>query len=240
MAQQDFVLLDRSGSMGSGGLWTEALASINSYVKKLAEDRVDTGVTLATFDKDGGVFKFEILRDRITPAVWQPVTNAEAQPRGMTPLNDAIGRIVAMANAGPPVNPAPFPEGKFPQLDIPGYEAPSTTYDKVAIIVMTDGLENASTSVSGTAAKKLLDDCRTKDWQVIFLGANFDNAAQAQQYGNLAGATVSASAGMMEAAFTSTATKRGLYGSGASGSMSFSEKEKKEFSKPDARKRTAQ
>lgn len=61
--QHDFVLLDRSGSM-EGPMWTEALNSVNAYVKKLAEDNVDTGVTLALFD---GNEPFLIVRDRITP-----------------------------------------------------------------------------------------------------------------------------------------------------------------------------
>ncbi len=107
--QHDFILLDRSGSMQS--LWTEALSSVNAYVKKLADDRVDTGVTLATFDTDNGAFDFTIVRDRIIPSTWHAVTERDATPRGMTPLNDATGRIVNLAEAG--------------------------NYDKVAIIIMT-------------------------------------------------------------------------------------------------------
>src|ERR1700747_3185361 len=118
--QHDFILLDRSGSMQV--LWSEALNSVNAYVKKLVDDGVDTGVTLATFDKDGDQFKFEIIRDRIIPSTWKPVSSDDATPRGMTPLNDAVGRIVALAKAG--IN--------------------STPYDKLALIIMTDGLENAS------------------------------------------------------------------------------------------------
>jgi hypothetical protein len=67
--QHDFILLDRSGSMST--VWTEALSSINAYVQKLADDKVDTGVTLATFDKDGAEFKFEVIRDRIIPGTWK-------------------------------------------------------------------------------------------------------------------------------------------------------------------------
>src|SRR4051812_39328646 len=95
--QHDFILLDRSGSMA--GLWSEALSSINSYVKKLADDKIDTGVTLATFDGEGGL-TFDVIRDRIIPSTWKPVSDADATPRGMTPLNDATGKIVALANAG--------------------------------------------------------------------------------------------------------------------------------------------
>lgn len=72
----------------------------------------------------------------------------------MTPLNDAVGRIVARANAG--------------------------NYDKVAIIIMTDGGENHSRELTVEGAKKLLDDCRAKGWQVIFLGASYDNVKRTQ------------------------------------------------------------
>jgi Mg-chelatase subunit ChlD len=185
--QHDFILLDRSGSMQV--LWSEALNSVNAYVKKLADDKVDTGVTLATFDKDGEQFKFEVIRDRIIPSTWKPVSAEDATPRGMTPLNDAIGRIVALANAG--INGA--------------------QYDKLALIIMTDGLENASHEYTHAAAKALLDNCRAKNWQVIFLGADFDNAAQAASYGNAASATIAASAANLPEAMTEAARMRVSY-----------------------------
>ena len=128
MPQHDFILLDRSGSMQA--LWTEALGAINGYVKKLADDKVDTGVTLAVFDSDDGL-RFDVIRDAVAPSAWHPVTDADAVPRGMTPLNDATAKIVALANAG--------------------------GYDKVAIIIMTDGMENASRELTVPQAKKLLD-----------------------------------------------------------------------------------
>ena len=169
--QHDFILLDRSGSMQV--LWSEALNSVNAYVKRLADDRVDTGVTLAAFDKDGEQFKFEVIRDRIIPSTWKPVSLEDATPRGMTPLNDAIGRIVALAKAG--IN--------------------GVKYDKLALIIMTQWLRMPAV-IPHAAAKALLDNCRAKNWQVIFLGADFDNAAQAASYGNAASATIAASAGI--------------------------------------------
>src|SRR6202044_3378735 len=91
----------------------------------------------------------------------------DAEPRGMTPLNDAVGKIVALADAG--------------------------NYDKVVIIIMTDEHENASRELTVQQAKSLLDKCRAKNWQVIFLGANFDNAHQATSYGAAAHNTVQSS-----------------------------------------------
>jgi hypothetical protein len=204
--QHDFILLDRSGSMQA--LWSEALHSVNAYVKKLAEDQVDTGVTLATFDKDGEQFKFEVIRERIIPSTWRPVSSEDATPRGMTPLNDAIGRIVTLAKAG----------------------FCGTQYDKLALIIMTDGLENASREYSYKAAKALLDDCRAKNWQVIFLGANFDNAAQAESYGNVAAQSIIVGSANMSAAMSATAAKRRDYASHAA-PMQYSEEEKRSFGK---------
>jgi hypothetical protein len=201
--QHDFILLDRSSSMGT--LWVEALGSVNAYVKKLAEDNVDTGVTLAVFDNNLGKLDFQVVRDRIIPSTWRPMSNDDAVPRGSTPLNDAVGRIVALANAG--------------------------NYDRVAIIIMTDGQENASKELSVADAKQLLDDCRAKGWQVIFLGANFDNAAQAASYNNAAGATVQASAANLRASTVSLAQKRGFYGATGQ-SIVFDETEKAQLKQP--------
>lgn len=180
--QHDFILLDRSGSMGS--LWVEALGSVNAYVKKLTDDKVATKVTLAVFDGEGGL-DFRVIRDSIAPKDWNEVNNSDAVPRGMTPLNDATGKIVTLANSG--------------------------NYDKVAIIIMTDGHENASRELSVQQAKKLLDDCRAKNWQVIFLGANFDNASQGAAYGNAASHTHHISAVNLCAATTDMAALRSRY-----------------------------
>lgn len=201
--QHDFVLLDRSGSMNTQ--WAEALGSINAYVKKLADDKVDTGVTLMVFDKPDQTPDFTVVRDRITPSTWNPVEKMEVSPRGYTPLNDAIGQIVALARKG-------APNGQ--------------QYDKVAIIIMTDGLENASREYTHAQAKALLDSCREKGWQVQFLGANFDNAAQAASYGNLARNTVESTTANLGVTMDMMATKRGLYGSGVAASMDWSSEEK--------------
>jgi len=206
--QHDFILLDRSQSMTVAGRWQEALGAINGYVKKLAADNVDTGVTLAVFDKHDGMFNYEIIRDRITPATWKPVSNEDAAPRGWTPLNDAIGRLVTQARAG----------------------FNGTPYDKVAIIIVTDGEENASKEFSHQQAKALLESCRQQGWQVIFLGADFDNAAQAAAYGNATRATMSATAGNYASALRMTASKRGAYGATGQ-SISFSDDEKAQINK---------
>jgi hypothetical protein len=198
--QHDFILLDRSGSMQS--LWTEALSSVNAYVKRLADDKVDTGVTLATFDTNNGAFDFTVIRDRIIPSTWHAVTDKDATPRGMTPLNDATGKIVNLAEAG--------------------------NYDKVAIIIMTDGHENASREMTVEQAKAALDRCRAKNWQVIFLGADFDNATQAASYGNIAAATLQAAPRNLARAMEVTAASRARYAESAA-PMRYTDAEKRQL-----------
>lgn len=198
--QHDFILLDRSGSMSVQ--WIETLGAINAYVKKLADDKVDTGVTLCTFDSGNGM-QFDVIRDRITPTTWRPVSDKDAEPRGMTPLNDATAKIVAMAEAG--------------------------NYDKLALIIMTDGMENSSIEYRGSEGtarvKALLDKCRSKNWQVIFLGANFDNAQQAASYGNSARSTIQSSTANLSNTMSNMGSMRASYGVTGQ-SMNFSDEDK--------------
>lgn len=186
--KHDYVLLDRSYSMLNQ--WGEALAGVNAYVRKLAEDKVDTGVTLVTFDTNhDGTMSFDIIRDRIIPSTWRPVGAHEVSPRGGTPLNDATARMVNIAeNAG---------------------------YDNVAFIIMTDGEENASREHAGAEGlarvRGMLDRIRAKGWQVIFLGADFNNQKQAASYNNTRGSTISATVGTFATTLENTAMLRSAY-----------------------------
>ncbi len=198
--QHDFILLDRSGSMKLR--WTEALSSINAYVKGLADDHIDTGVTLAVFDIDNvGAMSFQIIRDRIIPRTWHDVSDKDCTPRGGTPLYDAVVKIASMAL--------------------------SAAYDKTAIIIMTDGEENSSREDrTGVIAKRMLDECRAKGWPVIMLGQDFDNWRQAQSVGNAPAASATVVSGQMVNSMRMTAGKRYLYASGQAGTMEFTDEEK--------------
>jgi len=153
-----YILLDRSGSMQS--LWVEALSSVNAYAKELANkkdgDVVDSHITLATFDSQEGL-AFDVLRRKQPALHWENVTDRDATPRGMTPLLDAIGRILALAETDAP--------------------------DKAVIVVMTDGQENASRELTRDGVKAGLERAKSRGWDVVFLGANFDNIGDANSVG---------------------------------------------------------
>lgn len=161
-----YILLDRSQSMAA--IWGEALGSINSYVKGLAEDAATQAcpVTLATFDRPID-FAFEVIRKGVEAKAWKAVTSKEADPRGMTPLYDAVGQLMGLA-----------------ELDSP----------KLAtLVIMTDGRENASRELKKADAATLLDRARAKGWQVLHLGVDFDAFEQAADLGTQMGSTLNAS-----------------------------------------------
>jgi hypothetical protein len=157
-AVHSYILLDRTGSMEP--IWNEALSSVNAYADGLAAldggPRVDADITLAVFDAQDGL-KFDVLRQGVDAGDWNDVTTREVTPRGMTPLYDAIGRIVSLAEKDKP--------------------------EKAVLVIMTDGEENSSTEMTKKAAKAALDRVRAKGWEVVFLGAEFSNFDDAEGVG---------------------------------------------------------
>ena len=189
---QAYILLDRSGSMQS--LWVEALSSVNAFAKELANKSggpaVDSHITLAVFDSQDGL-KFDTLRRKQPALHWENVTDREASPRGMTPLLDAMVRIIALA------------EGDNP--------------DKAVIVVMTDGQENASQEVTRDGVKAALDRVKAKGWETVFLGANFDNISDASSVGVQGGQQMAMSVGTMNESMSRLARKSRVYAQSAPG-----------------------
>lgn len=81
-----YILLDRSGSMQN--MWSEAISSINGYVKELSSD---TNVFLAAFDHDYAVLRNTTVKN------WKEVSNEEIVPRGNTRLFDSAARVMYRA-----------------------------------------------------------------------------------------------------------------------------------------------
>ncbi len=188
-----YILLDRTGSMSS--IWDEALGSVNAYARSVGEadageiegEDIRTDVTLAVFDYQESL-QFDVLRDGVQAENWTEVTNEEASPRGMTPLFDAIGRIISVAEADKP--------------------------EKAVIVIMTDGMENASKEITRDGAKAALDRARAKGWEVVFLGAEFANFGDAQGVGMSSSKTMAVGQGRMQESMSALAKKSRAYGKG--------------------------
>ncbi|MEO1966384.1 VWA domain-containing protein [Hyphomonas sp.] len=204
-AVHSYILLDRTGSMSN--IWEEALGSVNAYAASVGEadegeidgEDIETDVTLAVFDFQEGM-QFDVLRDSVKAEDWENVTDDEANPRGMTPLFDAIGRMVSLAEADQP--------------------------EKAVIVIMTDGLENSSRELTKDGAKAALDRARAKGWEVVFLGAEFASFDDAESVGMDARKTMAVGQGSMQESMSALAKKSRAYGKGEEAEIEFNEEDR--------------
>lgn len=145
------ILLDRSGSMEE--CRESTISAFNEYVNTLRGDKdLSARISLTLFDDQS----IDLVFDREAPQDMPKLTHETFVPRGMTPLNDAIGKTAAA------IDKETLREG-----------------ESVAFVILTDGLENASQEYSHDAVRKLLERVqKEKNWLVIYLGANQDAFAE--------------------------------------------------------------
>jgi len=216
-AVHSYILLDRTGSMSD--IWDEALGSVNAYAKSVAEeegnqpDTLETRVTLAVFDAQDGL-AFDVLRKNVDADAWKDVTNDEAHPRGMTPLFDAIGRIVNLAEADTP--------------------------EKAVIVVMTDGRENASRELDKKGAKAALDRARKQGWEVVFLGAEFANFDDAEAVGVAASKSMAVGAGSLSESMQRLGKQSRGYAKGEQDGVEFDAEDRAVADEDDVKQRKNQ
>jgi hypothetical protein len=208
-----YILLDRTGSMEP--IWTEALSSVNTYASGLASldggPRVDSDLTLAVFDAQQGL-QFDVLRKGVDAESWKTVTADEVTPRGMTPLYDAIGRMVALAEKDRP--------------------------EKAILVIMTDGAENSSTEMTKAAARAALDRVRAKGWEVVFLGAEFSNFNDAEGVGQTTSRNMAVGKDQLSDSMDRLAQKSKDYARGAAPSVEWNEDDRAAAKEDEVKQRT--
>lgn len=112
-------ILDRSGSMSR--LVTDTVGGYNSLIEKQMKEEGEASVTTVLFDD-----KYEVICDNIDIKKVEPMTDKVYYARGMTALLDAIGKTINVISAR--------------QKNA----VPSATPAKTVVVIMTDGMENAS------------------------------------------------------------------------------------------------
>ena len=157
------LIVDRSGSME--GIHTDMNPAILKLLKEQSEVDGDCTVDVTTFD-DQIEFPY-VFVDPLD--VKDPVI----VPRGSTALNDATGStIVRLGEA----------LAKMDEADRPS---------KVIVIVVTDGMENASREYTREQVKALVDKQTSEfQWEFVFLAANIDAFETGRGYGYTAGQTM--------------------------------------------------
>lgn len=128
---------------------------------------------------------YDVIRD-CKAKEWKDVKSTEVTPRGVTPLYDSCGKIMS--------------------------EAESKKSKKTMLVVMTDGYENASTEYSKEAIKARVEAWDKKDWEVVFLGANFDKVDDvSKQVGVTLDKTISYAQGTFNVGMNSLAASTRTY-----------------------------
>ncbi len=150
------ALLDRSGSMSSSVGATE-----DGWREFINGQRANPGhceVTLAQFDDH-----YEVVYPSTDIAA---VPEFVLEPRGMTALLDAAGRLITDVGG----QLAALPEAQRP--------------GQVICLIMTDGMENASRTWTWEAVAELITQQReVYGWEFIFLGADIDAIGVATRMG---------------------------------------------------------
>lgn len=142
------------GSSSMQSKWWEMLAGMDAYQKVLASENIHSHGIAATFDTQDLQC---IQRDSII-SDWKPF------------FEDPLGAYFTMT---------PLYDG----INIMGRNLRDLDPKNATIVIVTDGDENASKHTNSTQARAILDWCRAKGWQIIFLGADFENSSQAKLLG---------------------------------------------------------
>ena len=182
------IILDESGSMSS--VRDKTVEGLNEYLGGLRGDaKADYLVTLTKFDAHPGSPTCRVIYKLKPLAELQPMGLNDYEPRGSTPLLDAVGETVRTI----------------------GQEVGERA---VLTVIVSDGFENASREFTNEQVKKLIAEKEaTGKWTFVYLGADqnaweqasamglkqgntmsYASAATPQMYQNLANATMMRSA----------------------------------------------
>lgn len=163
------ALLDRTGSMIESKEATEK--GFDEMINGQKQEPGECIVTLGQFDRHGNA---PILTRVYSNLPIHQVPKLDIQPRGMTPLLDAIGEFVVTIGK----ELAGLPEENRPGV--------------VICLIMTDGEENSSYEWNLEGVKKIVEQ-QTQDygWHFMFIGANIDGMAAGASMGIAAAASAS-------------------------------------------------
>lgn len=140
-------ILDRSGSMQANRLGT--ISGYNEYINQLRTDKeTEYQITHIQFDapRIGAELTVKYEDKPISEVV--DLTEKDYEPRGNTPLYDAIGECIRRADQ---------------------------KERGVLVVIITDGLENASTEFNRESIRALIGEKEAAGWKFAFLGCDIDS-----------------------------------------------------------------
>ncbi len=154
-------LLDRSGSMES--IASDVIGGFNRFLADQQGEGNDAAMTLVQFDSQDD---HEVLTDGLPIATVKPLSPATFQPRGSTPLFDAIGKVLDRAT-----------------VRVDARAKANLPVEEQLVVLFTDGEENVSRTFTAPAIKALIKAKEDLGWSFMFLGANQDAFASGERLG---------------------------------------------------------
>lgn len=142
------VVLDRSGSMAS--IADDIVGGFNEFLARQRAEAGEARITVAQFDSEE---PFELLMDGIPVREVTDLPRRAYQPRGTTPLYDAIGSMIGRIDA----------------------KSAGHDDEDQLMVVVTDGLENASREHDRSSIFSMITDRRRRGWSFMFMGADQDS-----------------------------------------------------------------
>lgn len=162
------VVLDRSGSMQV--IRDKTIDGYNEYLSGLrADTETEYWVSLYQFDANGSTPELTVTYENRKLKDAHNLTRASYQPRGGTPLYDAIGECITIASS-------------TADSEMTG-DAP------VVFVVITDGQETSSRDFDKKKVKALIETKTALGWTFTFLGTGIDSYSEASAMGMGAGST---------------------------------------------------
>lgn len=141
-------ILDKSGSMY--GLEDDTIGGYNSFLDSQKKVEGEALVSTVLFDES-----VSLVHNRVSIKKVKPLTSKEYVPGGGTALLDAVGLTITNIS-------------KLQEEDS------KKKIHQTIVVIITDGMENASREYSYSVIQKMIKEKKKQDWKFIFLGANIE------------------------------------------------------------------
>ena len=152
-------ILDESGSMS--GMEADTIGGFNSMIDKQRREEGEAYVSTVAFANVS-----RVIHDRVRLDEVEPLTRRDYTPGGCTALLDALGGAIHHIGT------------------VHKYARPEDVPEHTVFVITTDGMENASHRYGRAEVRAMVERQKARyGWEFLFLGANMDAIAAAEDIG---------------------------------------------------------